>query len=183
MRLAAGRVGGEGRCLAAEVRPYLELAECLSPSRVRGEGVGGERRGEEEKQLLGGGGGRQRRDLSPGRPSPAPPRTHSVSGGQEECQPHAKVPPTRCLSQEQDIHPTVGPISKAPSQQPSKLDLIILVGQTRKLRLGLVELSTQECSLIPVPSPGSPHCPRGNSQPWLQGWCEKGCVLKEAQLA
>lgn len=55
--LAAGRVGGEGRCLAAEVRPYLELAECLSPSRVRGEGVVGSGEGEEETQLLGGGGG------------------------------------------------------------------------------------------------------------------------------
>lgn len=48
-RNAGGRVGGEGRCLAAEVRPYLELAECLSPSRVRAEG-GGERWGAERER-------------------------------------------------------------------------------------------------------------------------------------
>lgn len=35
-------MGGEGRCLAAEVRPYSELAACLSSSRVGGVGVGEE---------------------------------------------------------------------------------------------------------------------------------------------
>lgn len=52
-------------------------------------------------------------------PTTAPPLTHSASGGQEECQLHTKVPPPRCLSQEQDIHPTVGPISKAPHNPPA----------------------------------------------------------------
>lgn len=47
-------VGGEGRCLAAEVRPYSELAGHLSSLLVRGGGGGGEEgdgEGEKEKQL------------------------------------------------------------------------------------------------------------------------------------
>lgn len=124
MRLAAGRVGGEGRCLAAEVRPYLELAGCLSSSRVRGGGSG---EGEEEKQLLGGGEDSPREPEGPApllvcwETPPAPPRTPSVSGGRRSASGTQKcpLPSSYPVSQEQDIRPTVGPTSKAHHHHPA----------------------------------------------------------------
>ena len=125
MRLAAGRVGGEGRCLAAEVRPYLELAECLSPSRVRGGGAVGIGEGEEGRRLPGGGGGLPERKG----PSPLPVRSQERPqarrlaprggwGSRGTSCTHLP-PPTRCLSPEQDVHPTTGIVSKAHHPNPA----------------------------------------------------------------
>lgn len=164
--LAAGRGWGEGRCLAAEVRPYSELAACLSSSRVRGWG----RRG-----AGGGGAGRRRR-----------------RGGEAAAESRGRLPvgegpllqssPRRSLPlligpvsgrgggtggvgvrQEQDTDPQGAASSKLSPQHTSKLEVISdlhLPEEETNLRFRLVQLKVQGCSsLTPVPSPGFCHCP------------------------
>lgn len=154
MRLAAGRVGGEGRCLAAEVRPYLELAECLSPSRVRGGGAVGIGEGEEGRRLPGGGGGLPERKG----PSPLPvpgkttgPSARSARGvGQQGYRLHTSAAPHSLPQPGTGRPPHNGHRFQSSSPQPSKLELIILVSHMRKLRPGLLRLPAEGCLLTPV---------------------------------
>lgn len=140
-------MGGEGRCLAAEVRPYSELAESLSSLRVgrwgRREEGGGRGKGrsscrEQWQDSLWG------RDpllcRGPGRPH-HPPLTRQCmggGGGQEECQLNTKETPHLTSQLGTEHSPFKVRYFQSSSQQPSKLETVFIISilQMQKLRLG-----------------------------------------------
>lgn len=153
-------MGGQGRCLDAEVRPYSELAECLSSLCVKEVGEGGWKG---EKQLWRAGGG-----FSVGE-GPAP-----ALGSQETHQPFTnpqgvggrrsnsfaqRRAPLITLARDRTFSLLCAPFPKLfPATQQARC--YFHYPQMRTLRLGPVKLTAQGCSLTSGSSPGSRHCSR-----------------------
>lgn len=160
-------MGGEGRCLAAEVRPYSELAESLSSLRVgrwgRREEGGGRGKGrsscrEQWQDSLWG------RDpllcRGPGRPH-HPPLTRQCMGGgagkrsanltQRRPPPHIPAR-NRAFTLQSALFPKLFTATQQARDCFHHLHLA-----DAETEAGLAKLTAQGCSLPPVPSPGARH--------------------------
>ena len=149
--------------------------------------------GEEGEQGGGGGGGEAaaestgrtpcRGGTTPAKQSqeiPAPPNWSSEWGaGGAPASMSGGVPPLIAPAKNRTLTPKMQHLQSSPhSTQQARCYFLISIFQRKKRRLRLVQLKVQGCSLIPVPSPGFCHCPRGWAHSGVQGWHENRCALK-----